>query len=322
MVTPRWVTNRCQPIAVRDVLTWLIAAIGSDGSEILEIGGPDVLTYRELMDAYARVAELPQRRVLAVPVLTPWLSSLWFGLVTPLPTGLARPLVESLINEVVVVERPSGDPTVGRSLHVPEAIELALRRSTEMQVETRWSDADLPGRGPADLFPSDPDWAGGSLVSDERTARSTADPEAVFRTVLGIGGERGWYATPLLWSVRGLLDSVMGGVGLRRGRRHPDTLAAGDALDFWRVETVDRPHLVRLRAEMRLPGSAWLEWRIEPDGTGALLIQRAVFAPRGLWGRIYWYGLVPFHALIFGPMARRLAETAAATGTISGTSTP
>lgn len=312
MITPRWVTNRCQPIAVSDVLTWLVAAIDRDGSEILEVGGPEVLTYREMMDVYARVAELPRRRVLAVPVLTPWLSSLWIGLVTPLPTGLARPLVESLINEVVVDDPPSDDPTGGHALGVQEAVELALRRSTEMQVATRWSDADLPGGGPADPFPSDPDWAGGSLLVDTRTARSSADPEAVFRTVLGIGGARGWYVTPLLWSVRGLLDSLVGGVGLRRGRRHPDLLEPGDALDFWRVDAVERPSLVRLRAEMRLPGSAWLEWRTESDGAGTRLTQRAIFAPRGLWGRLYWYGLVPFHALIFGPMARRIADAAAA----------
>jgi uncharacterized protein YbjT (DUF2867 family) len=324
MITPRWVENRCQPIAVRDVLAWLVHAAtrpSPDGSghDVVEIGGPDVVTYRELMDVYAREAGLTRRRVFAVPVLTPALSSLWIGLVTPLPTGLARPLVESLINEVVVVDRPPDDPTEGTALTVDAAVERALRRATELQVSTRWSDAALPGRSSADPLPSDPDWAGGSLVVDERHASSAADPDAVFRVILGIGGERGWYAMPLLWEIRGALDVVAGGVGTRRGRRHPDEIVAGEALDLWRVEEVRRPELVRLRAEMRMPGDAWLEWNIERDGDGAQITQRAIFAPRGLWGRAYWYGLVPFHALIFGRMARRLASTAEVASNPTGT---
>jgi len=279
--------------------------------------GPPVTTYRELMSTFAEVAGLRTRRVLSVPVLTPWLSSLWIGLVTPLPTGLARPLVQRPINEVVVEHPTTDDPTDGRALSVRAAIELALRRSADLQVDTRWSDAALPGRSAAEPLPSDPDWAGGSILVDERTSTSDAAPEAVFRTVLGIGGGRGWYTMPILWSLRGALDVVAGGVGIRRGRRHPDELVAGDALDFWRVEAVERPELVRLRAEMRLPGRAWLEWQIEPDGRGSRLTQRAIFAPRGLWGRAYWYGLVPFHALIFGPMVRRLAAVAATTTPVS-----
>jgi hypothetical protein len=204
-----------------------------------------------------------------------------------------------------------------------------------LQVTTRWSDATLSGRFPADPLPSDPSWAGGSLLTDEQAAHADASPEAVFATVAGIGGDRGWYVTPLLWALRGWADKLVGGVGMRRGRRHPDELGVGDALDFWRVEAVEPPTLIRLRAEMRLPGEAWLEWRIEPDGphpatgptgpggghrAGATLHQRAIFYPRGLWGRAYWYALVPFHGLIFARLCARLAEAAQASPKVVGTS--
>jgi hypothetical protein len=230
------------------------------------------------------------------------------GLVTPLPTGLARPLVESLINEVVV-HRPA-PPLEPAPLPFRRAVELALDRSAELQVVTRWSDASLAGQTPADPLPTDPDWAGGSLLSDEQSATSAASPADLFATVTGIGGDRGWYVTPLLWSLRGWIDKLVGGVGMRRGRRHPDELGVGDALDFWRVEAVDPHRLVRLRAEMKLPGEAWLQWTIEPNGTGSILHQQAVFSPRGLFGRLYWYVLVPFHALIFERMCRRIAAEA------------
>ncbi|MEJ7585032.1 MAG: DUF2867 domain-containing protein [Acidimicrobiales bacterium] len=161
-------------------------------------------------------------------------------------------------------------------------------------------------------MPTDPDWAGGTLLCDSQTARTDAAPEALFRAVQGIGGDRGWFVTPLLWKVRGWADKLVGGVGMRRGRRHPDTMWVGGSVDFWRVEAVEPPSLIRLRAEMRLPGEAWLEWRIEPDeprpGTrGSALTQRAIFYPRGLLGRLYWYCLIPFHALIFKQMAERIA---------------
>ena len=312
MVTPRWVDNRCQPIAIRDVLRWLIAAgeRTGTGNEVLEVGGPEALTYREMMQTYAEVAGLPRRIVLSVPALTPKLSSLWVGLVTPLPAALAKPLVESLINEVVVV-RPPVDPPVTDPLPFRAAVELALQRSADLQVSTRWSDAALPGQSAADPLPSDPEWAGGSLLVDESTATSGAPMADLFATVAGIGGERGWYVTPILWSVRGWADKLIGGVGMRRGRRHPDTLWVGDAVDFWRVETVEPDRLVRLSAEMKLPGKAWIEWRIEPDdGGGSRLTQRAIFYPKGLTGRLYWYSLIPFHALIFSRMAHRIAAAA------------
>lgn len=321
MVTPRWVENRCQPIAIRDVLAWLVAAADRDGpDEVLEVGGPDVLTYREMMQTYAELAGLPRRLVVTVPLLTPQLSSLWVGLVTPLPADLARPLVASLINEVVVTDPPDGGPD--RSpLTFREAVASALERSAEMQVATRWSDAGLPGRSPADPLPNDPDWSGGSLLVDETTTTSPAPPADVFATVTGIGGDRGWYVTPFLWHARGWVDKLVGGVGMRRGRRHPDRLWVGDALDFWRVEAIEPDRLLRLRAEMKLPGEAWLEWQIEPDdddhgsgGRGSRLTQRAMFYPRGLTGRAYWYALIPFHALIFARLARKLARAAATAG--------
>lgn len=319
MVTPRWIENRCQPIAVRDVLRWLVAAADrtDPGAEVIEVGGPDVLTYREMMATYAEVAGLPRRWIVSVPVLTPKLSSLWVGLVTPLPSALARPLVEGLINEVIVTRQPDTSLTDPAAMGFRESVELALGLSNDQQVITRWSDAALPGASVAEPMPTDPEWAGGSVLVDEKTLTTTAGPEALYATVTGIGGARGWYVTPLLWSVRGWIDSLIGGVGMRRGRRHPDELRVGEALDFWRVEALDVPSLVRLRAEMLLPGVAWLEWHIAPEGSGSRLTQRAVFAPRGLFGRAYWYSLLPFHALIFGRMAQHLADAAVQRGDVS-----
>jgi uncharacterized protein YbjT (DUF2867 family) len=312
MVAPTWVRTRCQPIAIRDVLHYLVASLETPEARgrILEIGGPEVVTYEEMMATYAAVAGLRRRLVLRVPVLTPRLSSLWVGLVTPLPAGLARPLVDSLVNEVVVADRSADEVLPHRCMPFREAVELAIRRVEGLQVPSRWSDATLPGRSPADPLPTDPDWAGGTLLVDEQRASTSSSPEAVFATVSGVGGRRGWYVADWLWSVRGWLDVAVGGVGMRRGRRHPDELRVGDALDFWRVEAHDPPEVLRLRAEMRLPGEAWLEWRVEPSAEGCTLHQRALFHPRGLLGRLYWYALVPFHGLIFGRLCRALADEA------------
>jgi hypothetical protein len=277
----------------------------------VEIGGPDVLTYRDMMRTYAEVAGLPRRLIVPVPILSPKLSSLWVGLVTPLPGSLAKPLVASLVNEVVVTRPPAAMDPVPDPLSFRESVELALQRSAELRVDTRWSDAGLPGQTPAEALPTDPEWAGGSVLVDSQEARTDASPAAVYSTVTGIGGQRGWYVTPILWQLRGWADKLVGGVGMRRGRRHPDHLRVGDALDFWRVEAVEPDRLVRLRAEMRLPGEAWLEWDIAPDGEGSRLTQRAIFFPRGLVGRLYWYALLPFHGLIFGRMAQRIASAAA-----------
>lgn len=311
MITPRWVDNLCQPIAIRDVVHQLVTAAQNSGttSEVIEIGGPDRLTYRQMMQTYAAVAGLKPRVIVGVPFLTPKLSSLWVSLCTPLPASLARPLVESLINEVVVTRPSAAEPPPG-VLTFRESVELAVERSADLQVATRWSDAGLPGHSPADPLPTDPDWAGGSVLIDEKTVLTDATPEALFKVASGIGGDRGWYVAPLLWSLRGWLDKLVGGVGMRRGRRHPDQLRVGDALDFWRVEALEPPSLIRLRAEMRLPGEAWLEWHIDSVGDRRRLTQRAIFYPRGLIGRAYWYCLLPFHGVIFGRLARRLSDTA------------
>lgn len=315
MVTPRWVATRCQPVAIRDILHWLVASIRTPAARgrVLEVGGPEVVTYEAMMRAYAEVAGLRRRLVIRVPLLTPRLSSHWVGLVTPLPLGLARPLIESLVNEVVVLDRSVQEVMPHEALPLRRALELAVRRVEDLAVPSRWSDATLPGRTPADPMPTDPGWAGGTLLSDEQEARSSASAERVFATVAGIGGTRGWYVAEPLWSLRGSIDVLLGGVGMRRGRRHPDDLQVGDALDFWRVEAIDPPDLLRLRAEMLTPGDAWLEWQVEADGDGAVLRQKALFHPKGLPGRLYWYGLIPFHALIFKRLCARLARAAEAT---------
>lgn len=311
MVTPKWVRTRCQPVAIRDVLHWLVAAIAEPAAlgKVLEIGGPDVCTYEEMMRIYAEVAGLPRRRIVSVPLLTPRLSSLWIGLVTPLPTNVARPLVDGLSNEVVVRDRSAQSVLPHVAVGFREALELALRRVEGLDVVTWWGSAGDAPPTAADPAPWDPSWAGGTLLSDHKTVTTVASPEAVFAAVSGIGGDRGWYASDWLWEIRGLMDRAVGGIGLRRGRRHPDQLRLGDALDFWRVDAYEPPDLLRLRAEMRLPGRAWLEWRITP-GDRTTLEQRALYHPHGLWGRAYWYSLLPFHAVIFGRLARALVAVA------------
>ncbi|MFF9481740.1 SDR family oxidoreductase [Streptomyces sp. NPDC014733] len=315
MITPSWVATRTQPIAVRDVLRYLVgcATLPDDVSRAFDIGGPDVLTYRDMMQRYARVAGLPGRFIVSVPVLTPGLSSLWVGLVTPVPGGLARPLAESLRHEVVCQEhdiaRYVPDPP-GHPLPLDEALALALRRIREAKVATRWSSAAVPG-APAEPLPTDPDWAGGSLYTDRRRRLVDATPEALWNVVEGIGGEHGWYSFPAAWAVRGLLDRLVGGVGLRRGRRDAARLRAGDSLDFWRVEEIAPGRLLRLRAEMRLPGLAWLELTVGRDAHGRTVYgQRALFHPRGLAGHAYWWAVAPFHAAVFGGMARNIAHAA------------
>ncbi|MCZ7416069.1 MULTISPECIES: SDR family oxidoreductase [unclassified Streptomyces] len=315
MVTPRWVGTRLQPIAVRDVLRYLVgcAELPSTVSRTFDIGGPDVLTYREMMQRYAAVAGLPRRVIVPVPVLTPRLSSHWIGLVTPVPASIAKPLTESLRHEVVCreadIQRYVPPPAEGL-IGVEESLKLALRRIREAQVATRWSSASVPG-APSDPLPTDPDWAGGSLYSDRRERTVHASPEALWRVIEGIGGEHGWYSLPLAWGARGLLDRMVGGVGLRRGRRDAGRLRAGDALDFWRVEEVARGRLLRLRAEMKLPGLAWLELEVGRGEDGSTRYrQRAVFHPHGLAGQLYWWAVSPFHALVFGGMARNIARAA------------
>ncbi|MEU3856689.1 SDR family oxidoreductase [Streptomyces sp. NPDC028722] len=316
MITPSWVHTRIQPVAVRDVLRLLAGSAGlpDDVNRTFDIGGPDILTYREMMQRYARVAGLPRRLIVAVPVLTPGLSSHWVGLVTPVPASLARPLTESLRHEVICHEHDidryvPGPP--GHPLGFDEAVRLALRRVREARVTTRWSSAAVPG-APSDPLPTDPDWAGGSLYADHREAAVDAPVHELWRVIEGVGGDNGWYSFPLAWSLRGRLDRLAGGVGLRRGRRDAQRLRVGDSLDFWRVEEIEPGHLLRLRAEMRLPGLAWLEMYAESDGNGrSRYRQRALFHPHGLLGHAYWWSVSPFHAVVFGGMARNIARAAA-----------
>ncbi|MET8761983.1 SDR family oxidoreductase [Lentzea sp. NPDC004782] len=310
MVTPRWVHNRIQPIAVRDVLRYLVEATTLDANRTFDIGGPDVLTYLEMMLRYARVAGLPRRRVLPVPVLTPGLSSHWVNLVTPVPRSIAKPLIESLVHEVVCRENDIRELLPGENIGYDKAVELALTKVRDADVETRWSGASVPG-APSEPLPSDPDWSGGSVYVDERERATNATPERLWQVVEGIGGERGWYSFPLAWAVRGWLDRLVGGVGLRRGRRDPQRLHVGEALDFWRVEEIERGRLLRLRAEMKVPGQAWLELRVAGtrDG-GSTYRQRAVFVPKGLAGHLYWAVVWPFHGVVFGGMVRNIANEA------------
>ncbi|MFI8090670.1 SDR family oxidoreductase [Streptomyces sp. NPDC086080] len=316
MVTPSWVQTRTQPIGVRDVLRYLAgsATMPDDVDRAFDICGPDVLTYREMMTRYAAAAGLRRRVIVPVPVLTPRLSSHWIGLVTPVPAAIARPLTESLRHEVVCHEhdiaRYVPDPP-GHPLPFDEALALALRRVREARVATRWSSASVPG-APSDPLPTDPDWAGGSLYQDERRLPVDASPQALWTVIEGIGGDHGWYSFPLAWAVRGRLDRFVGGVGLRRGRRDAEHLRVGDSLDFWRVEEIEPGRLLRLRAEMRLPGLAWLEMYVETDAQGRTHYrQRALFHPRGLLGHAYWWSISPFHAVVFGGMARNITRTAA-----------
>lgn len=317
MVCPRWVTRtRCQPIAIADVLRYLVAAlqVSSDRNRIIEIGGPEVVTYREMMQRYAAVAGLRRRVVIPVPLLTPRLSSHWVNLVTPLPIGLARPLVDSLCNDVVV----GGDGrdmallSEVRPLSLDEGLRNALSHVKDLNVSTSWMDSASTGTSALPM-PQDPSWAGGTVFEDVRSKSTAASPLEVFATVSGIGGRRGWYVANGLWAVRGWVDKLLGGVGMRRGRRHPDELRVGDALDFFRVEVCDPSGLLRLRAEMKLPGKAWLEWRVSPakDGHGGTTLeQRARFHPRGIAGRLYWWALLIPHAVIWRQLLKRVVESA------------
>ncbi|MFD9493322.1 SDR family oxidoreductase [Streptomyces sp. NPDC102256] len=316
MVTPSWVSTRIQPMGVRDVLRTLVgsATMPAEVNRAFDIGGPDVLTYLEMMRRYATIARLPRRLIFPVPVLTPRLSSHWVGLVTPVPASIAKPLTESLRHEVVCHEhdiaRYVPDPP-GRPIGFDASVALALQRVRDAQVTTRWSSASYPGTS-SDPLPTDPDWAGGSLYTDRREMAVDASSEALWRVIEGIGGDNGWYSFPLAWAVRGWLDRAVGGVGLRRGRRDANRLRVGDSLDFWRVEEIEPGHLLRLRAEMRLPGLAWLEMYAEKDDDGRTRYrQRALFHPHGLLGHLYWWSVSPFHSVVFGGMARNIAKAAA-----------
>ncbi len=306
MITPRWVQTESQPIAVSNVLEYLVQAleVKETSGLVLDIGGPEIRSYNDLMRLMARALGLRRRIILPVPVLTPRLSSLWIHLVTPLSHRIARPLAEGLRNRVVCRSTAARKLMPQRLLAVREAIDAALGQLEKDDVETSWTDA-----GP---IPGDPGWAGGTTFEDRRTIEIAAAPTDVFRSVCRIGGGNGWYAADLLWRLRGWLDRLVGGPGLRRGRRATEKISYGDALDFWRVTGIEHGKRLELRAEMKLPGEALLEFEIGATGDGSVLAQTARFKPRGLAGLLYWAAVFPFHAFVFRGMLegiRRTAET-------------
>jgi uncharacterized protein YbjT (DUF2867 family) len=315
MTTPKWVSNRTQPISVRDVLYYLrsVAKLKNPVNQICDIGGPEVVTYAEMMQKFAEISGLPKRIIIQVPVLSPKLSSLWIGFVTPVPTSLARPLVESLISEVVVDPAKSIDALIPKPeeglLTVTQAIELALSRTANNEVATRWSDAAFP-TAPWQKAQSDPEWAGELTLKDHREITTDVPLKFIWQEIESIGGEHGWFGSDWLWYLRGLLDRMVGGVGLRRGRRDPRSLRIGDSLDFWRVENLEKEKTLRLYAEMILPGKAWLEFNLSERDGKTVVSQDALFAPRGLGGQIYWYLVSPFHLFIFPTMLRNIVKAA------------
>ncbi|MEY3894217.1 MAG: hypothetical protein RIR78_995 [Actinomycetota bacterium] len=315
MTTPKWVSNRTQPIAIRDVLYYLRSAadLPNPVSSVRDIGGPEVVTYAKMMDKFALISGLRKRIIIQVPVLSPKLSSLWIGFVTPVPTSLARPLVESLISEVVVDEKKSIDSLIPKPaeglLTVTQAIELALSRTANNEVDTRWSDASFPV-APWQKAQGDPDWAGELTLKDHRELTTDVPIKFIWQEIESIGGEHGWFGSDWLWYLRGLIDRIVGGVGLRRGRRDPRYLRIGDSLDFWRVEELEKEKKLRLYAEMILPGKAWLEFTLEERDGKSYVSQDALFAPRGLGGQVYWYLVSPFHFFIFPTMLRNIVKAA------------
>lgn len=310
MVTPRWVDTPTQPIGIEDLVAYLVAALDRPAGEstIYEIGGPDRVSYGELMRQYAHLRRLT-RVMVPVPVLSPRLSGLWLGLVTPVYSQVGRELIDGMRNPTVVEDDRALRDFDVRPRGVREVLSRALVNEDRDFAETRWSDALSSQRRPRS-------WGGvrfGSRRVDSRAAWVHGTPERAFRPIAQIGGPAGWYWGDRLWRLRGLLDLAVGGPGLRRGRSNPDVLRVGDAIDFWRVEAVEPGHLLRLAAEMRLPGRAWLQFEITPENGGSLIRQTALFDPVGVGGLLYWYGLWGIHQVLFAGMLRRIARAATST---------
>ncbi len=307
MICPRWVQVEAQPIAVEDLLAYFIGALQlpSVASQVYEIGGPDQVSYGQIMHEYARQRGLT-RWMIPVPLLTPYLSSLWLGLVTPLYARVGRKLVESLRNTTLVSNNLAETVFAVRPRSVRDAIARALVNEDREFAETRWSDA-LSSAGQSQS------WGGGrfgSRLVDSRTVTVAVPLEQAFAPIRRIGGRTGWYYGNWLWSLRGFLDLLIGGVGVRRGRRDPNNLHVGEPLDFWRVEVFEPNHRLRLKAEMKLPGRAWLEFEVNPCEQGSTIRQTAIFDPLGLAGLLYWYGIYPLHQFVFAGMLRNLARAA------------
>jgi uncharacterized protein YbjT (DUF2867 family) len=311
MVTPRWVNTPCQPIGVRNVLHYLIGCLEKKAviGQTFDIGQPDVIDYRRLMEIYAEEAGLPKRWIIPVPVLTPRLSSYWIHLVTPVPSAIARPLAEGLSNPVICRDMHITKLLPQELFDARKAIRLALDRIEQQAVETSWIDSGkIP---PAEWSnPGDPAWAGGCVYEDSRKIVLKAQPEDIWPTIHAIGGNVGYYYANWLWEVRGFIDRISGGVGLCRGRRSSKDLFAGDVVDFWRVVAIEKNEYLMLSAEMKLPGAAVLSFRLKPLADGQTeLMQVARFLPRGLFGILYWYAVTPFHHYVFKGMLRGIAKT-------------
>jgi uncharacterized protein YbjT (DUF2867 family) len=310
ILTPRWVDVPCQPIGVRNVLHYLIGCLECTETlgRTFDIGQDQVVTYRQLMEVFAEEAGLPKRLIIALPLLTPRISSLWIHLLTPVPAVLARPLAEGLRNRVVCRESSIRQLIPQELYDCRLAIRLAQQRVREHQVESSWIDAGVIP--PAEWStPGDPDWTGGTVYNDSRQILLAGRPEEVWKAVVSIGGEAGWYYADWLWKIRGVLDQLAGGVGLHRGRRTQEDISAGEALDFWRVARVTKYERLLLVAEMKLPGEATLDFRLEEVAPGqTLLTQVACFLPQGFLGLLYWYSVTPFHNFIFDGMLRGFAK--------------
>ena len=309
MITPKWVDTKVQPIAIRDVLSYLLQARDRVPKEhrVVEIGGPEVLTYKDLMLTYADVRGL-KRTMVPVPVLSPRLSSYWVNLVTPIPGAIATPLVEGLTSEVIVDHPEAAAEYSVEPLRYREAVELALNRAKQGGVETLWSESYYE---PAKVGEPEQLTDAEGLLFDKRVRRFKAGPESLFRAVVRIGGEEGWYTFNWLWQLRAIIDRVLGGVGMRRGRRDSEELVAGDVLDFWRVESVETNKHLQLYAEMKLPGEGWLRYDLRPCKDGSTEIKQvAYYEPHGLLGYLYWWAVYPFHLVIFPRMLQKIGERA------------
>ena len=309
MITPRWVQNPVQPIAIRNVLNYLQGCLEHEETrgQTFDIGGPEVLTYRQLFDIYAQEAQLRRRLIIPVPVLTPTLSSLWIHLVTPVPASIARPLAEGLSNPVVCKDNRIRDIIPQELMDCRQAIRVALERVKQQRIDTCWMDAGavVP---PEWTHYGDAIYAGGTILECSHAVQIQATPDEVWQPISRLGGDTGYYFGNYLWRLRGWIDRLIGGIGFRSGRRHPSELRVGDALDFWRVLEVDPPHRLLLLAEMKLPGEAVLEFHLTPLAGGKVeLSQNSRFLPRGLGGLAYWYILVPFHRWIFRGMLKAIA---------------